>query len=279
MNLGLPFNLLYYIRGDIPMSIICVYKIVNKQNGRAYIGSTVNVEERFSRHRRDLRSGNHHCIYLQRAWDKYGEDSFTFEVVKHGESESEVRKMEEEYLEKEYDSLYNTSKKSTGGDLITYHPERERIVKRIKEASKARYSTMSSEERRRVYARPGKLNPNYGRRHTEETKRKISEANKGNQYAKGAKRSEEARKKLSELASSRTGEKNPFFGKTHSEETKKKLAEANRGKLPPNIKPVSIDGCVYESASSAARAIGCVTATILNRIKSEKYPTYKFIDS
>ena len=47
-------------------------------------------------------------------------------------------------------------------------------------------------------SRPGDLNPFYGKKHTEETKLKISEKNKGHSYNKGIPKSDEHKKKLSE---------------------------------------------------------------------------------
>ena len=47
-------------------------------------------------------------------------------------------------------------------------------------------------------AKKGEKNPFYGKHHTEESKNKIREAKKGNKYALGCKRSEEARKKMRE---------------------------------------------------------------------------------
>lgn len=46
-------------------------------------------------------------------------------------------------------------------------------------------------------SRPGPLNPFYGKQHTEETKRKISEKNKGHTYNKGIPKSEEHKQALS----------------------------------------------------------------------------------
>lgn len=54
----------------------------------------------------------------------------------------------------------------------------------------------------------GKNNPFYGKCHTEETRKKISEANQG---------------KLS-------GENHPMYGKHHSEESKRKISESGKGK-------------------------------------------------
>ena len=53
----------------------------------------------------------------------------------------------------------------------------------------------------------GENNPNYGKHHSEETRKKISEGNKGKQ----------------------AGEKHPNYGKHHSEETRKKMGAALKG--------------------------------------------------
>lgn len=58
-----------------------VYAIVNTVTEEAYIGSSVNVQKRWSTHRRDLRKGSHHNIRLQRAWNKYGGDMFDLFVM------------------------------------------------------------------------------------------------------------------------------------------------------------------------------------------------------
>lgn len=56
---------------------------------------------------------------------------------------------------------------------------------------------------------------------SDETKRKIGEANKGKH------RSEEAKRKMSEA---KKGEKHPLFGKHLPEETKRKLSDVHKGK-------------------------------------------------
>ena len=67
-----------------------------------------------------------------------------------------------------------------------------------------------------------------GKHNSEETRKKMSESNKGEKcYIFGKHHSEETRKKISE---SNKGENNPMFGKHHSAETRKKLSEARKGK-------------------------------------------------
>ena len=58
-----------------------IYQIVNKINDKRYIGSAVDIADRWHLHRKMLNNGNHHSIKLQRAWNKYGEHNFIFEIL------------------------------------------------------------------------------------------------------------------------------------------------------------------------------------------------------
>lgn len=58
-----------------------IYKIVNVVDDKFYIGSTSNFIIRKRHHWKALRHGYHYNTFLQRAWDKYGEDKFRFDVV------------------------------------------------------------------------------------------------------------------------------------------------------------------------------------------------------
>ena len=95
-----------------------------------------------------------------------------------------------------------------------------------------------SEETRRKMSETlkGKKSHLYGKHLSEEHKKKISDANKGKKRSeeqkkqisdvhKGKKLSEDTRRKMSKA---RKGEKNHFYGKHHSEEAKKKMGEANK---------------------------------------------------
>jgi len=59
---------------------------------------------------------------------------------------------------------------------------------------------------------------------SEETKRKISEANKGNNYNLGKTHSEERKRKQSEATKGNTN----MLGKTHSEEIRRKIGEVTK---------------------------------------------------
>jgi len=61
--------------------MIGIYGILNKINGKMYVGQSVNINSRFIRHRYHLNKGVHINVHLQRAWDKYGLDAFEFKVL------------------------------------------------------------------------------------------------------------------------------------------------------------------------------------------------------
>jgi group I intron endonuclease len=58
-----------------------IYEIVNKENGKRYVGSATEFSNRWSEHQCDLNRGRHHSRHLQAAWNKYGRQSFTFNPV------------------------------------------------------------------------------------------------------------------------------------------------------------------------------------------------------
>ena len=78
--------------------------------------------------------------------------------------------------------------------------------------------------------------------HTEETKRKISEANKG--------------------------ELNAFYGKTHTEETRRKLSLMYSRKVL--VKLDNEDELIFKSVKDCADFFGCTTKNILFRNKRRK---------
>ena len=129
-----------------------IYMIFDSQ-GRFYIGSAVNMQKRWNQHLHYLRHGKHNNGILQRAFDKYGEESFYTRVLSHVPKE-ELRQEEQDFIDF-FEPFYNIAKEARRG--------------------------------------PGME----GRKHSEETRRKISESKKGCAgNRKGVKLSEETREKM-----------------------------------------------------------------------------------
>ena len=263
--------------------IIGVYKISNTlcPEGKYYIGYSCNIKQRLQTHKSTLRGGKHCNIRMQRAYEKYGSECFDYEILQECENEEEAKNVELSYLEDLTirDKLYNLHYNSSGGDLMTYHPNKEQIIERMKNTQKEQISKMTKEERQERWGQSGEKNGMYGRTHTDEVKRLYSEMHKGNTYRLGKKASQETKEKMSVIASERLGEKNPFFGKHHSEETKQNNREKNGPTIPKHARKVLIDGETYITVTEAGIQLKVCTATILHRIKSPnpKFANYSYI--
>jgi group I intron endonuclease len=58
-----------------------VFQVRNEVNGKVLLGSSLNLEGVFNRHRFQLSIGGHPNRVLQRDWNLYGPESFVFEVL------------------------------------------------------------------------------------------------------------------------------------------------------------------------------------------------------
>ena len=154
--------------------MVGIYIIVNTLNGKVYIGQTVDIETRWKKHINDLK-GNRHCnFHLQRAWNVYGEDIFSFSVVR--ECREEDLSMFEEYYIKElkaFDPDY--------GYNLTYGGEGGRRTEESKQRSrKPRKRPRSPEHSRKLgLSHIGRAPWNKGKKASDEARRKQSLAKKG----------------------------------------------------------------------------------------------------
>lgn len=248
----------------------CTYKIINILTNKYYFGSSKSVKRRFSRHKYELKNNKHHCLFLQRSYNKHGCDNFKYQIDKEFNTIEEARKYEEQYLLNNYDNLYNTSKKASGGDLLSYHPNKDEIIKKRSNTLKKIYSEMSKEEKCIKYGKKGEKNGMYGKKRPPEIIEILKKTHIGNKYRLGKKATEETRQKLSKVASERIGEKNPFYGRKHTEELKEKMRNLRKGRKPTNMRKVKFNNIIYESVTDCARKNNCSPATIIYRIKQNK---------
>ena len=62
-----------------------IYCITNLTDTKVYVGKATNLKGRISAHKHLLRKDKHVNIYLQRAWNKYGEANFEFSIIQECE--------------------------------------------------------------------------------------------------------------------------------------------------------------------------------------------------
>ena len=67
---------------------IGIYKITNINNDKSYIGQSVAVNKRLKMHMNQLKKNNHENIYLQRSYNKHGNDAFTYEILEYCSTEN-----------------------------------------------------------------------------------------------------------------------------------------------------------------------------------------------
>jgi group I intron endonuclease len=220
-----------------------IYKILNSVTGRYYIGSAVNFNTRKSHHFGKLRRNVHDNNYLQRAFNKYGEDSFSFIVMEYVADKSKLIEREQYYLDNlkpcERDIGYNIC--PTAGNLLGYKPS-----KQTKEKISAGLI--------------GNVPWNKGKKgiYSDDTLEKMAQARRGKtSWMKG---------KTGILS----GDKNPMWGKKHSEATRTKIGEALKdgGFIAAHgashyksrrIRQLKLDGCVvkeYDTMTLAATGTG-----------------------
>jgi group I intron endonuclease len=89
--------------------VVCVYAIKNFLNGKMYIGSAVNFNNRVKMHISQLKRSVHHSVKLQRAVNKYGMENFEFIVLEEVCREDLMIK-EQHYinLHSSYNNGYNS---------------------------------------------------------------------------------------------------------------------------------------------------------------------------
>ncbi len=230
-----------------------IYKIINTVNGKFYIGSAIDTRRRFQQHKRLLIRGSHHCRHLQNAWNKYGKDVFTFNIIRIVLDSDSLEDIEDEWLKihvgKKY--CYNTGKSAIapwrgakGKGTPNYgKPMSEEQKKKISVAILERYEDPdyqprvgqkhSDESRAKISTkvkkavaegRGGCFIPN------DETRKKMSDALMGNKCATGAKRTDEQKDAVRERMTGNTN----WLGRHHSDESRakmgKRLIELSTGK-------------------------------------------------
>lgn len=117
-----------------------IYGIRNRTTGTVYIGKTVNARKRFTRHKSLLKNNKHWNVHLQRSYNKHGPAAFEYVVLEQCE-ESNLAQNEQKWIDASRPNVYNE-------DLY-------------------------------VLDKTGRNNSFAGRRHSFQSKMKMSEAKQG----------------------------------------------------------------------------------------------------
>lgn len=141
-----------------------VYGIYCSRNNKIYIGSTVKIDKRWREHKFYLKNGCHQNTYLQRAWNKYGADSFCFIILENC-IKDQIRFREAHYL-----SLIDASLVFNLGQVGDSFELSDEIKEKISKANKGRIPAQHTQEA--AWA------ANRGRKCSEETKKKMSQQHK-----------------------------------------------------------------------------------------------------
>lgn len=230
-----------------------VYIIRNKINNKCYVGSAINLYERYNQHFSGLRSNSHENARLQNSWNKYGSDAFYFEIIEFIEDPQDLLAFEQLYLDLVFGRETSFNLTPTAGSLLGYKASEE-TKQKLREAclrngnkppsflgKKRTQESIDKARQSRAGWKPSpenieKLRQSHlgikqspetiakrvakttGKKRTPEQIERLASANRGK------KRTEEQRAAMTEY---RTGR--PLGPAT--EERKKKVGDANRGKV------------------------------------------------
>ena len=175
-----------------------VYKIENLVNGKTYIGQTIQKpRKREYSHFSMLRRGIHKNPHLQNSFNKYTEANFKFTVLNYATDKKTLDQLESKYINK-----YNSTDKHCGYNCCDGGANGK-----LSKETRRKMSESKMGEKNPNHGLFGEKNPFFGRTHSVESRKKISESLKGKM----------------------AGKKHPFYGKHLSEETKRKISESRMG--------------------------------------------------
>lgn len=175
-----------------------IYMILNKLNGKRYVGSSAYLEDRRKYHLVNLQEGRHFNSHLQNAFNLYGEETFEFIVLEYVENLEMLIPREQHCLDLWWPLgiLYNIL--STAGSSLGYRHSEEACRKMTEAQTGCKRGPPSEETRRKISEawtlehRRKQSETLTGRTLSNETRRRMSEAKKGHCV------SEETRRKISE---------------------------------------------------------------------------------
>ena len=191
-----------------------IYKITCLANGKVYIGQSSNLSKRITDHKWMFVKGNHKSIPLQEAYNQYGPNNFTYEIVEYCPKE-QLEERERFYLTQygwpNPDKMFNVENGGNKGKKLG-----EETKEKIRQAH---IGFKVSEETKRKISKT-----TTGKKLSEETRNKIRQARLGTHVSPET---------LEKMRYNSSGERNWHYGQHVPEETRAKIRASN-----PNTKIV-----------------------------------------
>lgn len=213
-----------------------IYKITSP-SGKIYIGETINFGKRFKRYK-GLQCKKQYKLY--NSFIKYGVDAHKFEIVE--ECDIDVLKCRERYWQDYYNVI------SDNGMNLTLSSCED-----VKKVWTEEIITKMTNTLKRNYAEGNIKNAFKGKKHSEETKSKLREINKGdNNHSYGKK-----------------GENAYAYGYKHSTETLLKMSEDRKNKNEKIIMDYNT-GIFYNNISEIIEIYGYNKSTIRSKLNGQR---------
>jgi group I intron endonuclease len=188
--------------------VYSLYCIENKITKQKYIGITsLNPEDRWKKHQYAYKTEKkkNDCPKFYNSIRKYGVENFELSVLEQSENSSYIENLEIKYIS-ENSNLLNVSPGGGGMTINSGWKHSPETIEKLKEKTPPMLGKKHSQEtidkmkgdlRRK---NSGEKNGMYGKTHTEEHKKKMSEIMSNNNPMKGKKHSPETIEKIRQAA-------------------------------------------------------------------------------
>jgi group I intron endonuclease len=188
------------LKGNVSVIIYSIYKIVNSVNGKVYIGYTKNFDKRLNEHKQDSKRFN---TKFYKAIKKYGWNNFTHTILCQSLCETHIKELEVYFISEHnsYKKGYNSTLGGEGNNTSVSEATRKKqsISRGGRFAAKDNlgntYQITKDDPR---YISGELVGINKGVKASLESRKNQSIARMGNQHLLGHRHTEDSKRRISE---------------------------------------------------------------------------------
>lgn len=253
-----------------------IYKIINLINQKIYVGSTKNFNNRKRDHFNTLKNKKHCNKHLQRAYDKYGKESFIFEILEY--CEINILLEREKYYFELLKPEYNIA------SIDDIQPINKRIINKqqrtiISDQVKDIWQNKTNEEKDIHFKRMRIGHANYiknkgGIRKTKNRKRLKCNDIKDPECLCPICNINYRQYKTHKMCKQCFNKNHPLKNKPVPESRRQNIINGLKGKRPSASRQIMINNIVYENISKASNelkiSIRTINRRLLNKIEGYK---------